>query len=62
MDYKTQTAWKRENTRFYGIRLSKITDADLIEWVERSVGGGSVQGYLKRLICEDMEKNKRARV
>ena len=47
------TASDRKNARFYGLKLSRNTDADLIERLESQE---SIQGYLKRLIREDIER------
>lgn len=55
-DYKTQTAWDAENTKKYGIKLNCRTDADIIERLETLTE--SRMGYLKRLIREDIRKNK----
>lgn len=43
----------KKNARFYGLKLSKSTDAKLIEWLDSQP---SIQGYLKELIKKDMEK------
>lgn len=43
--------------RFFGLKLSRNTDAELIAQLERQE---SIQAYLKRLIREDIEKTKRA--
>ena len=56
MDYKAQTEWKKRNTKFYGIRLNKNTDAGLIAHLDAKAKTEGVQGYLKRLIREDAEK------
>ena len=45
----------KRNTRFYGLKLSKSTDAELIEWLDSK---GSIQGYLKDLIRADMMKGE----
>lgn len=58
MDYKTQTAWKRENTRLFSIRLNKNTDNELIERIEKVAKAEGVQGYLKRLVREDLRSDK----
>lgn len=46
----------QKNARRYALKLSKNTDADLIEKLD---GESNVQGYLKRLIREDMMKGER---
>ena len=43
------------NTKQYHLKLNLNTDADIIEYFE---GKESVQGYIKRLIREDMMKNQ----
>ncbi len=47
------TASDKKNTRFYGLKLSKNTDAKLIEHLDKQE---SIQGYIKQLIREDMKK------
>ena len=47
----------QKNARFYGLKLSRNTDADLIQHLEQQE---SMQGYLKRLIREDMMKEERS--
>ena len=42
----------QKNARFYGLKLSKTTDADIIAWLDSQE---SVQGYLKTLIRNDMK-------
>ena len=51
-DYKSD----KKNTRFYGLKLSRNTDAELIEWLDSK---GSIQGYMKDLIRTDMMKGDR---
>lgn len=51
-DYKSD----KKNTRFYGLKLSRNTDGEMIEWLDKK---GSVQGYLKSIIKEDMMMEKR---
>lgn len=43
----------QKNARFYGLKLSKNTDADIIRHLDSQE---SVQRYLKALIRQDMEK------
>jgi len=42
----------KKNTRFYGLKLNRNTDAALIKWLDSQE---SVQGYLKQLIRVDMK-------
>ena len=48
-----QARFDRENTRKYGIKLNKRTDAELISKLDEQ---SSIQGYIKRLIREDIQK------
>ena len=51
--YDSKTAYK------IGIKLNKKTDADLIDHIEHYAGlDGGKQGYIKRLIREDIERSK----
>lgn len=45
----------QKNCRFYGLKLSRSTDGDMIEWLDSQE---SIQGYLKEIIREDMEAHK----
>lgn len=49
-----KTAWDRENTKQYKLKLNKNTDADLIAWLDSIE---NKQSYLKDLIRADIEKN-----
>lgn len=42
----------QKNCRFYGLKLSRSTDGDMIEWLDSQE---SIQGYLKEIIRTDME-------
>ena len=46
----------QKNARFYGLKLSRNTDAEMIKWLDKQ---DSVQGYLKNIIKEDLMKMKR---
>lgn len=50
-----KTAWDKENTKQYKIKLNKNTDKDLIRWLDSIEGR---QGYLKALIRADIKKNE----
>ena len=45
----------QKNSRFYGLKLSRNTDAELIDRLEEQV---NVQAYLKQLIREDIAREK----
>ena len=44
-----------ENTKQIHLKLNKTTDADVLAFLERQ---DSIQGYIKRLIREDIERQK----
>ena len=48
--------WVKQNTRFFGLKLQRSTDADIIEQLE-SVE--SIQGYIKELIRKDLKRQSR---
>lgn len=51
--------YDRENTRRINLKLNNKTDADIIQHLESMKEiktSGGIQGYLKRLIREDMKK------
>lgn len=50
---KTNMDYDRKNTKLIGMKLNKNTDADILEFLEKQE---NIQGYLKRLIREDMKK------
>ena len=50
---KTNMDFDRKNTKLIGMKLNKRTDADILSHLEQQE---NVQGYLKRLIREDIEK------
>ena len=43
----------QKNARFFGLKLSRNTDGELIEWLESQQ---NKQEYLKELIRKDMKK------
>ena len=50
---KTNMDYDRKNTKLIGMKLNKNTDADILAFLEKQE---NIQGYLKRLIREDMKK------
>lgn len=48
-----KTAWDRENTRQYKLKLNKRTDEDIINWLDDHE---NKQEYIKRLIREDIRR------
>lgn len=52
----------QKNARFFGLKLNNKTDADIIEVLKSKKTGEGIQGYLKRLIREDMKKGDKENV
>lgn len=50
---KTNMDYDRKNTKLVGMKLNRNTDADILNFLEKQE---NIQGYLKRLIREDIEK------
>lgn len=48
--------YDRENTRRINLKLNNKTDADIIQRLEEMKDSEGIQGYLKRLIRDDMNK------
>lgn len=48
--------YDRENTRRINLKLNNKTDADIIQRLEEMKDTEGIQGYLKRLIREDMKE------
>ena len=47
--------YEKENLRQIRLKINRKTEPDLIEWIEKQE---NIQGYIKRLIMDDMEKEK----
>ena len=52
--YKRVQKYLKEQTKQIAVQLYKNTDADMIVWIESQ---DNKQGYIKRLIREDMERS-----
>ena len=50
MEYLNQ--YEKENLRQIKLKINRKTEPDLLEWIEKQ---DNIQGYIKRLITEDME-------
>ena len=50
LEYLNQ--YEKENIRQIKLKLNRKTEPELIEWIEKQE---NIQGYIKRLIREDME-------
>lgn len=46
----------QKNARFFGLKLSRNTDSEMIEHLERQE---SIQAYLKHLIRENMKREEK---
>ena len=49
-DYLNQ--YEKENIRQIRLKINRKTEPDLLEWIEKQP---NIQGYIKRLIRDDME-------
>ena len=50
MEYLNQ--YEKENIRQIRLKINRKTEPELLEWLEKR---GNIQGYIKRLIRDDME-------
>ena len=50
---KTNMDYDRKNTKLIGMKLNKNTDADILDHLAKQE---NIQGYLKKLIRDDMTK------
>ena len=51
--------YEKENLRQIRLKINRKTEPELLEWIEKQE---NIQGYIKRLILEDMEReNKKDR-
>jgi hypothetical protein len=44
--------YEKENIRQIRLKINRKTEPELLEWLEKR---GNIQGYIKRLIRDDME-------
>ena len=51
--------YDRENTRRINLKLNNKTDADIIKRLESLKETEGIQGYLKRLIREDIAREQK---
>ena len=47
-------AYQKQNVKQVSLKLNRITDASLVAYLESQP---NIQGYIKRLIQEDIEKH-----
>lgn len=55
MKYLNQ--YEKENIRQIRLKINRKTEPELLEWVEKQE---NIQGYIKLLIREDMERKRKA--
>lgn len=60
--YDSRKKWDKDNTRVITLKLSVKNDADILARLDalpkpKSGEGGGKQGYIKRLIREDINKD-----
>ena len=48
--------YEKENLRQIRLKINRKTEPELLEWIEKQ---DNIQGYIKRLITEDMEEYKK---
>ncbi len=48
--------YRRENIKQIGLGINRVTEADLLEWLDQQE---NKQGHIKQLIREDMERKKK---
>lgn len=54
------TEWKKKNIKEIKVCLNKKTDEELLDFLEYKTQQGETQsGYIKSLIKEDMEKERK---
>jgi hypothetical protein len=47
--------YEKENLRQIRLKINRKTEPELLAWVEKQ---GNIQGYIKRIILEDMKKQE----
>ena len=47
--------YEKENLRQIRLKINRKTEPELLEWIEKQV---NIQGYIKRMILEDMVREK----
>lgn len=58
MDHDEYMAkYEKENLRQIRLKINRKTEPDLLKWIEKQE---NIQGYIKQLILEDMERIREA--
>ena len=47
--------YEKENLRQIRLKINRKTEPELLAWIEKQ---DNIQGYIKRLILEDMQREK----
>ena len=50
-----QNKYREENVREFRLKINRLTEPELLEWMSSQE---NYQGYLKKLIREDMKKGR----
>ena len=58
-EYMATAQYDRENTRRINLKLNNKTDADIIEKLEDIKDIIGIQGYIKRLIRDDIKRQEK---
>ena len=55
MNMEYLNKYEKENLRQIRLKINRKTEPEMLEWIEKQE---NIQGYIKQLILEDMEKKK----
>ena len=55
MNMEYLNKYEKENLRQIRLKINRKTEPEMLEWIEKQE---NIQGYIKHLILEDMEKKK----
>jgi len=55
-DYSRTAEWKKENTRFYGIRFTKNVDQEIIDFIDSQPNKNE---FFRQLVKDEMKHQKR---
>lgn len=57
--YPANKRYKEKNIVMVGVPVNRKTEADILERIERAAEEESKAGYLKRLVREDIARDKK---
>ena len=55
-DYSRTAEWKKENTRFYGIRFTKNVDQEIIDFIDSQPNKNE---FFRQLVKDKIKRQKR---